>query len=104
MSILIPEPFILIFMHNLSSKLETYEADIPKTVLIILPIVFSRAGRSVELLRLLEAGSFSFDPQLPKRFPEENWDQLFSSSYIACTLAVRMEDDDILQVRTSVNG
>jgi hypothetical protein len=32
-----------------------------------------------------------------------NWDQLFSSSYIARRLAVPMEDDDILQVPTSVN-
>ena len=59
----------------LSSKIEIYEADIPKAVLIILPIVFSEAKRSVELLRLLDAGSFSFDSRLPKRFPQENWDQ-----------------------------
>jgi hypothetical protein len=32
-----------------------------------------------------------------------DWDQLFSSSYIARRLDVPMEDDDILQVPTSVN-
>ena len=91
-------------LRFLSSKIEKYEADIPKTVLIILPIVLSKAGRSVELIRLLKPGLFSFDPELPRRFPQENWDQLFSSSYIACTLAVPAEDDDILQVPLSMDG
>jgi hypothetical protein len=78
----------------LSSKIEKYEANIPKAVLIILPIIFSKAKRAVGLLRLLDAGSFRFDPQLPRRFPQENWDQLFSSSYTACKLAVARARED----------
>jgi len=69
------------------SKMGEYEVDIPKTVLIILPIVFSKAGQAIGQERLLEAGSFSFDPQLPTRFPQENWNELFSSCYTACKLA-----------------
>ena len=64
-----------------------YTVDIPKTVLIILPIVFSKAGQAIRRERLLEAGSFSFDPQLPTRFPQENWNELFSSCHTACRLA-----------------
>ena len=67
--------------------------DIPKVVLIFLPIVFSHVGRSAAARNLLNAGSFSFDPQLPKRFPEESWDQLFSSSFKACMLATTAKVD-----------
>ena len=88
------KPESLIFnLCFLSSKIEKYEANIPKAIIIILPIIFSKAKRSFELLRLLDAGSFRFDPQLPRRFPQENWDQLFSSSYTACKLAVAREDE-----------
>ena len=41
----------------------------------------------------MKAGSFSFDPQLRRRLPQENWDQLFSSSYKACQLAIAAEGD-----------
>ena len=64
------------------------KVDIPKAVLVFLPIVFSHAERSDETLDLLKAGSFSFDPQLRRRFPEEDWDQLFSSCFEACELAI----------------
>ena len=85
-----------LFVYNLcnfSSKIERYDVDIPNAVLIFLPIVFSKAGKS-GASRLLEAGSFSFDPELPRRFPQENWNQLFSSSYEACKLAIAVKDDE----------
>ena len=71
------------------------KVDVPKAVLIFLPIVFSQAGRSAATLDLLRAGSFSFDPQLKRQFPQENWDQLFSASYEACKLAIAAEGDNI---------
>ena len=88
----------MVFAFNLcifstSRKMEKYEVDIPKAVLIFLPIVFSQASGSAAALDLLEAGSFSFHPELRKRFPQENWDQLFSSSYTACTLAIATGGD-----------
>ena len=85
-----------LFIYNLyifSSEKEKYEVDIPKAVLIFLPIVFSKATQS-DASRLLEAGSFSFDPELPRRFPQEDWIQLFSSSYEACKLATAAKDDE----------
>ena len=88
MSILKPESLIFTFNLRISKK-SSYKVDIPKAVLIFLPIVFSQAKRSA--LRLLKAGSFSIDPRLPIRFPFENWDQLFSSSYNACRLAIAAE-------------
>ena len=75
--------------------MEKVEVDIPKTVLIFLPIVFSQARGSAAALDLLGAGSFSFDPRLQTRFPQENWDQLFSASYEACKLAIAAEGDNI---------
>jgi len=90
-----------LYIYNLcffSSKIENYEADIPKAVLIILPIVFSKAGQSFGPRFVGQA------PQLQERFPQENWDQLFSSSYKACRLAVSKEHDDISQFPTSING
>ena len=89
-SILEPESLVFTFnLHlNFSSKIEKYEVDIPKSVLIFLPIVFSQARGSAAALDLLEAGSFSFDIRLQTRFPQENWDELFSSSYTACKLAI----------------
>ena len=76
--------------------MEKYGADIPKAVLIFLPIVFSQpeARRSAVALEILEAGSISFDPLLRSRFPQENWDQLFSSSFKACKLAITAKDDE----------
>ena len=82
-----------LFIYNLcifSSKLVKYEVDIPKAVLIFLPVVFSQAGRSDASLHLLEAGFFSFDAQLPERFPQEDWNQLFSSCYKAWKSAISM--------------
>jgi hypothetical protein len=90
--------FYLYNLSSFSSNLEKYDADIPKAVLIILPIVFSKAGRSVALLDLLDAGSFSIDPQLPRRFPQEEWRQLFSSSYTACKLALAAKVDNRIPV------
>ena len=87
--------YLKIITSIFSSKLKKYEVDIPKTVLIFLPIVFSKAGRSDASLRLLQARSFSFDPCLPRRFPQEDWDQLFSSSYTACKLVIGVKDDDL---------
>jgi len=55
--------------------------------------VFSQAGRSAATLDLLEVGSFSSDPQLLRRFPKEDWVQLFFSSYKACKLAIAAEGD-----------
>ena len=69
------------------------EVDILKGVLIFLPIVFSHAGRSASTLVLLEAGSFSLDPHIRKRFPQENWDKLISSSFKACRLAITAKGD-----------
>ena len=75
--------------------MEKVEVDIPKAVLIFLPIVFSQARGSAAALDLLGAGSFSFDPRLQTRFPQENWDQLFSASYEACKLAIAPEGDNL---------
>ena len=91
MSILKPESMVFIFnlfIFSSNKALEKIEVDIPKAVLIFLPIVFSQAGRSAAALDLLGAGSFSFNPRLQTRFPHENWEQLFSASYAACKLAI----------------
>jgi len=85
--------YLLSFLWEDLCKIEEYEVDIPKAVLIFLPVVFSQARRSAAALDLLEAESFSFHPQLQRRFPQENWDQLFSSSYKACKLAMAVEGD-----------
>jgi len=79
--------FLSLFVLALSSEMDVYEVDIPKAVLIILPIVFSKARRTAQLLGLLKAGAFNFDPQLSRRFPQEDWNQLLSSCYTACKLA-----------------
>ena len=73
--------------------MEDYEVDLLKAALIFLPIVFSQARGSAAALDLLKAGSFSFNPRLQTRFPHENWDQLFSSSYTACKLAIATGGD-----------
>ena len=97
MSILKPET--IVFTFNLfifsSEILKKNDVDIPKAVLIFLPIMFSQAGRSAATLRLLRAGSFRFHAQFQRRFPQENWDQLFSASYKACKLAIATEGDNI---------
>ena len=85
-----------LFVYNLcnfSSKIERYDVDIPKAVLIFLPIVFSHVRR-LDASLLLESGFFSVDPQLPRRFPQEDWNQLFSSSYKACKLAIGAKVDE----------
>ena len=79
---------------NLCIFSSQYNVDIPKAVLIFLPIVFSQARRSAAALDLLGAGSFRFDPQLRGLFPEENWDQLFSSCFEACKLAITAKGDN----------
>ena len=68
--------------------------DILKAVLIFLPIVFSYAGRSASTLVLLEAGPFSLDRHIRKRFLQENWDKLISSSFKACKLAITVKGDE----------
>ena len=89
----------MVFAFNLfifsSRMLEEFEVDIPKAVLIFLPIVFSQAGRSAAALFLLRDEFFSFEPRLQTRFPQENWDQLFSASHEACKLAIAAEGDNI---------
>ena len=87
---------IKLYIYNLSifsSKIEKYEVDIPKSVLVFLPIVFAQAGRSGASLHLLEAGYFRFDLRLPRRFPQENWNRLSWSSYEACKLAIAAKGD-----------
>ena len=89
----------MVFTFNLfifsSEILKKNDVDIPKAVLIFLPIMFSQAGRSAATLRLLRAGSFRFHAQFQRRFPQENWDQLFSASYKACKLAIAAEGDNM---------
>ena len=91
MSILKPETIVFTFNLFIFSSEILKNVDIPKAVLIFLPIVFSQVGRSAAALDLLGAGSFSFHPQLREQFPQENWDQLLSASYEACKLAIAME-------------
>ena len=97
MSILKLEVFAFNLFIFSSETRKDVGVDIPKAVLIFLPIVFSHAGRSAAALDLLRAGSFKFHPQFQRRFPQENWDQLFSASYEACKLAmlVAAEGDNI---------
>ena len=91
MSILKPDS--LIFTFNLYIFSSKYEVDIPKAVLIFLPIVFSEVRGSPAARDLLKAGYFSYDPELRSLFPQENWDQLSSSSYKACKLALTSKGD-----------
>ena len=95
MSILKPETIVFTFNLFIFSSEILKNVDIPKAVLIFLPIVFSQVGRSAAALDLLGAGSFSFHPQLREQFPQENWDQLLSASYEACKLAIAEEGDNI---------
>ena len=90
-SILKPES--LIFTFNLYIFSSEYE--IAKAVLIFLPRVFSAARGSTAARDLLKAGHFSFDPQLRSLYPQENWDQLSSSSYKACKLALTANGDNL---------
>ena len=85
----------LIFTFNLSIFSRDYNVDISKAVLIFLPIVFSAARGSAALAArdLLKAGYFSLHPHLRSLSPHENWDQLSSSSYKACELALTAEGD-----------
>ena len=69
-----------------------YEADIPHTILVILPMIFSKAGPSDDLERFLNSLSLRVDPQLRKRFPQENWSKVYSSIYEACKLAAKGDD------------
>ena len=55
--------------------------------------MFSHAGGSAAALDLLKAGSFRFHARLQRQFPQENWDQLFSSCYTACKLAIATGGD-----------
>ena len=113
MRILKPES--MVFAFNLfifsSNTRKDVGVDIPKAVLIFLPIVFSHAGRSAAALDLLSAGSFRVSPQLQRQFPQENWDQLFWDSYKACKLAIAAPEDDgptipesDAEIRTSSRG
>ena len=98
----------MVFTFNLfifsSMILGKNEVDMIKAVLIFLPIVFSQAGRSAAALELLGAGSFSFNPLLQIRFPQENWDQLFSVSYEACKSAIAAEGDNLGITAVGDNG
>ena len=104
MSILKPQSIVFItFNLFFFSRKILWEntVDIPKAVLIFLPIVFSQAGRSAAALDLLGAGSFSVNPHLRTHFPHENWDQLFSASYEACKLAIATGDRDMLAIASA---
>ena len=105
-SILKPESSVFTFNLFIFSReiLEENNVDIPKAVLIFLPIVFSQAGRSDATQRLLRAGSFSFNPQLQTRFPQENWRQLVSASYEACKLAIAAKGDNIAILASESEG
>ena len=92
MSILKPDPLVFTFKLCIFSR--NYEADVLKAVLIFLPIVFLEARGSAAARDLLNAGYFSLDPKLRSRHPLENWDQLFSSSYKACKLALTAKGDN----------
>ena len=92
MSILKPDS--LMFTFNLCIFSSKYKVDVSKAVLIFLPIVFSEARGSAAAQDLLKAGYFSLDAQLRSLFPHENWDQLSSSSYKACELALTTEGDN----------
>ena len=92
----ISKPVSLVYIYNLcifSSKIRKYEVDIPKATLIFLPIVFSQVKR-LDASLLLESRFFKVNPQLPRQFPQEDWNQLFSSSYKACKLAIGAKVDD----------
>ena len=99
MSILKSDSLIFTFILRVcifSSHDENFARDdIAKAVLIFLPIVFSEARGSAAARDFLkaQAGHFSVGPKLRSRFPRENWDQLFSSSYKACELALTAEGD-----------
>ena len=69
-----------------------YEGDIPYTILVILPMICSKAAPSGDLQRFLKSWSLRIDPYLLKRYPQENWDQLYSSTYEACILAAKGDD------------
>ena len=104
----ISKPVSLVYIYNLcifSSKIRKYEVDIPKATLIFLPIVFSQVKR-LDASLLLESRFFKVNPQLPRRFPQEDWNQLFSSSYKACKLAIGAKVDDseptILEFSTKI--
>ena len=83
MSIL--KPGLLIFTFNLYIFSSEYE--IAKAVLIFLPRVFSAARGSTAARDLLKHRNFGFNPQY-RPISQENWDQLISSSYKACELAL----------------
>ena len=95
----ISKPDSLIFTFKLCILSSQYEVDvdIPKAILIFLPIVFSEVRGSAALAArdLLKAGYFSLHPQLRSRYPQENWDQLSSSSCKACMLALTAKGDNL---------
>ena len=68
------------------------EADIPHAILVILPVIFSKAAPSDELERFLNSWSLRVDPRLRKQYPQENWTELYSSTYKACKLALKSDD------------
>ena len=88
------EPDSLIFTFNLCIFSSESNVNVSKAVLIFLPIVFSAARGSPAAGDLLKSGHFSVGPKLRSRYPQENWDQLFSSSYKACKLALTAEGDN----------
>ena len=92
MSILKPDS--LIFTFKLCIFFSKYRVDIAKAVLIFLPIVFSAARGSAAAQDLLKAGYFGLDPLLQLLSPQESWDQLSSSSYKACKLALTAKGDN----------
>jgi hypothetical protein len=55
-------------------------------------MIFSKAAPSNDLECFLKSWSFRVDPQLLKRYPQEIWNQLYSSTYKACQLAAKGDD------------
>ena len=55
-------------------------------------MIFSKGAPSDDLERFLKSWSLRVDPQLLKRYPQENWNQLYSSTYKACKLAAKGDD------------
>ena len=94
MSISKPDSLIFTFNLGIFSSQYSVDVDIPKAILIFLPIVFSEVRGSASARDLLEAGYFSLHPHLRSLYPQENWDQLSSSSFKACMLALTAKGDN----------
>ena len=55
-------------------------------------MIFSKAAPSGDLERFLKSWSLRVDPRLRERYPQENWSELYASTYRACKLAAKGDD------------